>query len=70
MKVIIEFNLPEDQEEFIITSDAYKYRNTVLSTLELIRSKLKHDDELNDKQADILEYIREHILDEMNDPIV
>lgn len=42
MKAILEFNLPEDQDEFEITQNGYKY-NSVLRELDnWLRSEIKY----------------------------
>ena len=42
MKAILEFNLPEDQEDFRITADGYKWRTVVKEMEKWLRDKVKY----------------------------
>jgi hypothetical protein len=59
MKAILEFNLPEDQEEFDAASKAWKYRAAVSQVDRYLRDQLKYNsDNLQDNEYKLLEALR------------
>ena len=70
MKAILEFELPDDQEEYQYAVDAPKMYSALWDIKQLIRSKLKYNpDELTDaelKQWEIMQDEFYLILDEQN----
>ena len=51
MKAILEFNLPEDQEEYDMINNASKMYLSLWDIKQMLRSKLKYNpDGLNDEQ--------------------
>ena len=70
MKVIFEFQLPEDQQEYEYVVDAEKMYNALWQIKQLLRAKLKHNsDSLTDielKQWEIIQNEFYLILDEQN----
>jgi hypothetical protein len=65
MKATLKFNLPEEQEEFELASNAVKY-SIVLSDIDNhLRSKIKHAD-LTDEQYKVYEEVREQLWDYLN----
>lgn len=46
MKAILEFDLPEDQEIFDISSNAMKYHSVLWDLDQYLRSKVKWGDDL------------------------
>ena len=59
MKAILEFNLPEDQEEFDASSKAWKYRAAVSQFDRYLRDQLKYNsDNLQDNEYKLLEALR------------
>ena len=53
MKAIIEFELPEDQEEYQMANDASKMYMALWDIRQLFRSELKYNsDGLNDEQLE------------------
>lgn len=44
MKVILEFNLPEEQEDFELRINAEKYRSVISKIQVYFKNKYKHSD--------------------------
>ena len=64
MKAIIEFELPEDQEEYQMANNASKMYTALWDIRQLFRSKLKYNsDGLNDEQLDQWESMRGNFFD-------
>ena len=64
MKAIIEFELPEDQEEYQMANDASKMYMALWDIRQLFRSKLKYNsDGLNDEQLEQWEAMRGDFFD-------
>ena len=70
MKAILEFELPDDQEEYEYAVNARKMYSALWDIKQLIRSKLKHNsDNLTDAELKQWEIIHDEfyvILDEQN----
>lgn len=70
MKAIIEFELPDDQEEYEMAVDAPKMYNALWQIKQLLRSKLKYNpDSLTDIELKQWEIIHDEfygILDNKN----
>jgi hypothetical protein len=66
MKGILEFNLPEDQEDFNLANKGGKYYFVLWEMDQWYRSKIKYDDTLSDEQYKIYEDSREQLRDFMN----
>ena len=70
MKAILEFELPDDQEEYEMAVDAPKMYNALWQIKQLLRSKLKYNpDELTDVELNQWEFMQDEfylILDEQN----
>jgi len=58
MKAILEFNLPADEEQFIVTSKSMDWALLVWDLDQLLRKKLKYGDLLPNTRAE-LEEIRD-----------
>jgi len=43
MKAILEFNLPEDDYEYNLTRDAYRYKSSLHEINEWLRRKIKYE---------------------------
>lgn len=68
MKAILEFNLPDDNNEFKLATRGQDYFSAIWNTLQEIRGYLKHGH--NFKTADeALEQIRESLLEAQIDDI-
>ncbi len=64
MKAIIEFELPEDQEEYQMANNASKMYMALWDIRQLFRSKLKYNsDGLNDEQLEQWEAMRGDFFD-------
>jgi hypothetical protein len=64
MKAIIEFELPEDQEEYEMANNASKMYMALWDIRQLLRSKLKYNsDGLNDEQLEQWEAMRGNFFD-------
>jgi hypothetical protein len=61
MKAILEFNLPEEEDEHDTAMKGLRYRSVIDHTMELIRNKLKHGHTYKTPE-DALEDIRREIL--------
>jgi len=66
MQAQLIFNLPEEQEEFEMASNAIKY-SIVLSDIDnYLRSKIKYTD-LTDEQYKVYEEVREQLWNYLNE---
>jgi len=65
MKAIIEFNLPDDQDDFTFATKGLKYYLVLWDMDQWLRSKLKYDDTLTDGQYEAYEKTREELRDLM-----
>lgn len=62
MKATIEFNLPEENEEFNNAINGVKYKIIVQDIMNNLRSKLKYE-ELKEEEYDLYEKLREEFFD-------
>ena len=44
MKAVLEFNLPEDQDDFDTATSGWKYRSVLCDIDNFLRSKLKYEE--------------------------
>lgn len=44
MKAVLEFNLPEDQDDFDTATNGWKYRSVLCDIDNFLRSKLKYEE--------------------------
>ena len=64
MKAIIEFEFPDDQEQYQMANDASKMYLALWDIKQLLRSKLKYNpDGLNDEQLEQWEAMRGEFFD-------
>ena len=63
MKVIIEFDGNEEQEEYRTALDGWKYRSILNDIREMIRSKEKYLDE----ETISLEELRQYLVDKLSE---
>jgi hypothetical protein len=64
MKVIIEFELPEDQEQYDMANDAHRMYMAIWDIKQLFRSTLKYNPKgLTSKELEQWEAIREEFFD-------
>ena len=66
MKATIEFNLPEDQTEFDIATNANKYYSALFNFQQYLRNKLKHE-ELSEHDILVVEAIQSDFLEMLYD---
>lgn len=67
MKVILEFNLPEDKEDHKHALKGFEYQLAICDIFEVLRQKRKYDDTLTEDQYKLLEELREKFVDVLND---
>jgi len=61
-KVTVEFNLPEEQEEFDLVSNSSKFYSVIWDLTQFLRSEWKYNDEAyTDAQYETLEKIRSKV---------
>ena len=63
MKAILEFDLPEDKEEFEVTSQAMDWALLVLHIDQFIRNKIKYEQD----REDILQLVRNELTFQMEE---
>jgi|688.fasta_scaffold1368549_1 hypothetical protein len=63
MKIIIEFDGNEEQEEYRTALDGWKYRSILNDIREMIRSKEKYLDE----ETISLEELRQYLVDKLSE---
>jgi hypothetical protein len=66
MKAIIEFNLPEDQHEYDLVVSASQMYNALWDISQELRTLWKYS-ELDEKEWDMVERIRNKFFDILND---
>jgi hypothetical protein len=65
MKAIIEFDLPDDKEQFAKASSAMDLYHGVYLFDQWLRSQIKWNDSLSEEQQDTYEYIRQKLHEEL-----
>lgn len=70
MKAVLEFNLPEDQDDFDTATNGWKYRSVLCDIDNFLRSKLKYeelppgeDSGYEKARAELWNLINEHNID-------
>ena len=63
MKTTIEFDLPDDREDFDIAIKANAYRACLSDTLSMVRDKLKYDPPKGKDARGFLEDLKSFIVD-------
>lgn len=66
MKAMLEFNLPEEEEEFALAVDGAKYSAIVDEIKGMVRSIWKYE-ELDNKTYEVVDRIYESIFDIISD---
>ena len=61
MKATLEFNLPEETEEFNSAVNGHKWKSVVWYIDENIRQTLKYNETLTEKEYELVESIRDNI---------
>lgn len=63
MKGILEFDIPEDQEDFKLAQDGHKYKRVVDDMYQWLRNKAKYED----KKTVTIEEAREKLSELLNE---
>ena len=63
MKAILEFNLPEDREEYVAASRGMEWSLLVLHIDQFIRNKIKYEQD----REDILQLVRNELTFQMEE---
>lgn len=66
MKAVLEFNLPEDQDDFDTAINGWKYRSIIWDINNFLRSKLKYN-ELSSEQREVYDKIRTELWNLINE---
>ena len=67
MKAILEFNLPEEKQEYQLAANATDYAITLEEFDNYLRGKIKYDDTLTEEQCHVFEEVREKLWEFKND---
>jgi len=67
MKAILEFDLPEEQPEFDNAVNGGKWSIVAWELDQHLRSQLKHNDKLTEKQYDTLQEVRDKLWEIVNE---
>lgn len=65
-KAILEFNLPEERDEFKLATNGTNYFCILWDIEQYLRSELKHNDKLTIDQIEILDEIRDKLREFMS----
>jgi len=63
MKSVLEFDLPEENDDFLSAINGWKYNAIIFDLQNWLRSKYKHED-LTEQEYDLIEKIREYIAEQ------
>jgi hypothetical protein len=66
MKVTLEFNLPEDQDDYDLHKDAFEFFKLIHELNQELRKKLKYA-ELSDEEYNAYEKINEFVAELINE---
>lgn len=67
MKAILEFNLPEEQDDFEVASKAYRYKISLEDFDNYLRARLKYEDISDEKIYECIENIRNKLHEILNE---
>lgn len=67
MKALLEFNLPEDQEQFTEAVNGTKWSCAVWEYDQYLRTQIKYNDNLSDDEHKAFEQAREKLYEIMNE---
>lgn len=67
MKATLEFNLPDDQEDFQDAVNGQKWRLMVWEFDQYLRSQLKYNDNLSEEQYKVYQEIRDMLYQKMGE---
>jgi|LakMenE01Jun11ns_1017448.scaffolds.fasta_scaffold9342782_1 hypothetical protein len=66
MKAILEFNLPEDKDDFEVAQQGWQWKLIVSDLLDFLRSETKYKDHTAEEYA-VFDLIRDRLSDEIRD---
>jgi len=66
MKAILEFNLPEDQDDFETSTNGWKYRSVIDDIDGFLRNKLKYET-LTEEQYEAYDKVRTELWNFINE---
>lgn len=67
MKAILEFNLPDDQEDFDMAASAGRMHVAIFKFDQFLRSKIKYDESLTQEAHDAYQDARDHLYQTFNE---
>ena len=67
LKATLEFNLPEDQEEYLLYNSASTLYSILLDFDNYLRAEIKYNDKLSDKEYKVYDKIRDKLYEIMQD---
>jgi hypothetical protein len=69
-KAILEFNLPEENDEFTLAKDGFSWYEVCMELESYLREEIKyHADNYDKKQIDVLENIRSKLHELISDEV-
>ena len=66
MKAILEFNLPEDKDDFEVAQQGWQWKIVVCELLDFLRSETKYKNHTAEEYA-VFDLIRDRLSDEIRD---
>jgi hypothetical protein len=64
MKATIEFDLPEDQDEYMICSNATNYYSALDDIFSVLRQRIKYDcEKYSDTEIELMEELRDRFVE-------
>ena len=66
MKAVLEFDLPEEQDDFYTASNGWKYRSVIHDIDDFLRSKIKYE-ELSEEQYNAYNEVRTELWNLINE---
>jgi len=66
MKATLEFNLPEETEEFKMASCALNLVCVINEIEDYLREQIKHNDKITEEQLIVIEQVRDKLQDEID----
>jgi hypothetical protein len=66
MKATLEFELPQENDEFSAAVNGSKWEGVVTETLAYIRNQIKYNDALTAANIDVLTKVKETIYEQLN----
>lgn len=67
MKAILEFNLPDDKEDFDLATKALDWYSVAWDMDQYLRSRIKYEDSLTDEAHEVLQDARTKLREIINE---